>query len=51
VRRSKSWEEFFGEAPLTPAARHDLIRLHGTNPDYLAGMTVEQKEARLDRTP
>ncbi len=49
VRRRGKWEPFFAEAPLSPDARRDLIRLHGTNPDYMAGMTVEQKRAKLDR--
>jgi len=49
VRRRGKWEPFFAEAPLSPDARRDLIRLHGTNPDYMAGMTAEQKRAKLDR--
>ena len=40
-------DEFFAKAPLSRAARRDLIRLHGQNPDYMAGMTVEQKIAKL----
>jgi spermidine dehydrogenase len=49
VRRGGKWEQFFGDAPLTSDARRDLIRLHRTNPDYLAGLTVEQKIAKLER--
>jgi spermidine dehydrogenase len=41
------WDQFFAKAPLSEAARRDLIRLHGTNPDYLAGKTTEQKLALL----
>jgi spermidine dehydrogenase len=41
------WPEFFAKAPLTDAARKDLIRLYGKNPDYMAPMTVEQKRAKL----
>ena len=41
------WPEFFAHAPLSDAARQDLIRLHGKNPDYMAGMTAEQKIAKL----
>ena len=44
---SKPWDRFFGEAPLSDAARRDLIRLHGRNPDYLPGMTVEEKTRLL----
>ena len=28
-------------------ARKDLIRIYGKNPDYMAGMSEEQKKARL----
>jgi spermidine dehydrogenase len=41
------WPEFFAKAPLTEAARRDLIRLYGKNPDYMAPMTVEQKMSKL----
>jgi spermidine dehydrogenase len=50
VRRGGKWEQFFAEAPLSGDARRDLIRIHGTNPDYMAGMTVAQKIAKLERT-
>jgi spermidine dehydrogenase len=49
VRRSPKWDEFFASAPLTDAARRDLIRLHGKNPDYLPGLSAEQKIAKLSR--
>jgi spermidine dehydrogenase len=39
--------EFFVKAPLSDAARRDLIRLHGKNPDYMAGLGVEEKRAKL----
>jgi spermidine dehydrogenase len=41
------WPDFFAKAPLSENARKDLIRIHGRNPDYLSGHTVEQKEAKL----
>jgi spermidine dehydrogenase len=44
-----SWEAFFARAPLSEAARRDLVRLYGTNPDYLHGKTVAQKIALLSR--
>jgi spermidine dehydrogenase len=39
--------DFFERAPLSDAARKDLIRIHGKNPDYMAGMSQEQKRAAL----
>jgi spermidine dehydrogenase len=42
------WDQFFARAPLTEAARRDLTRIYsGKNPDYLAGLSVEQKTAKL----
>jgi spermidine dehydrogenase len=40
---------FFDQVPLNEAARKDLVRIHGRNPDYMAGMTEEQKRAKLAR--
>jgi len=45
----RPWAEFLAEAPLSEAARRDLLRLHGKNPDYLPGLSVEEKKARLAR--
>jgi spermidine dehydrogenase len=41
------WPEFFAQAPFSEQARQDLIRVHGRNPDYMAGLSVDAKEARL----
>ncbi|MEZ5291160.1 MAG: NAD(P)-binding protein [Vicinamibacterales bacterium] len=43
------WDQFFSKAPLSDAARRDLTRIFGRNPDYLAGKTTAQKEALLAR--
>jgi spermidine dehydrogenase len=43
------WDQFLAKAPLSDAARRDLIRLHGKNPDYLAGKSVKHKLALLAR--
>jgi spermidine dehydrogenase len=39
--------EFLQKAPLSEAARKDLIRIHSKNPDYMAGMGDEEKKAKL----
>jgi len=39
----------FENVPLSPAAQRDLARVHGKNPDYMAGMTVDEKKTRLAR--
>jgi spermidine dehydrogenase len=41
--------DFFAKAPLSETARKDLIRLHGKNPDYMAGMNDHEKRAKLAR--
>jgi spermidine dehydrogenase len=41
------WKDFFALAPLSDEARSDLIRLHGKNPDYMAGLTADEKKAKL----
>jgi spermidine dehydrogenase len=43
------WKTFFEKAPLSEAARKDLTRLHGKNPDYLADMNEEEKKSKLGR--
>jgi spermidine dehydrogenase len=43
------WKTFFEKAPLSEAARTDLIRLHGKNPDYMAGFSAHEKRAKLAR--
>ncbi len=42
--------EFFAKAPLSEAARRDLVRLYTENIDYLPGLTPEQKQSALERT-
>jgi spermidine dehydrogenase len=43
------WKSFFEKAPLPASVRMDLIRLHGKNPDYMTGLTQEEKKAALAR--
>jgi len=40
---------FFQHVPVSEAARKDLIRIHGKNPDYLAGMPLDEKRQKLAR--
>ena len=47
VRGNPHLPDFFAKAPLSDAARKDLIRLHGKNPDYMAGMSADEKRAKL----
>ncbi len=47
VKGNPRLPQFFAKAPLSEAARKDLIRLHGKNPDYMPGMSVHEKRAKL----
>ncbi len=47
VKGNPRLPQFFANAPLSERARKDLIRLHGKNPDYMAGMSRDEKRARL----
>jgi spermidine dehydrogenase len=42
-------KSFFSKLPLSEEAQRDLARLHGKNPDYMPGLTPEQKQAKLAR--
>ena len=42
-----SWREFLTKTPLTESARDDIVRLHESQVDYLAGLSREQKRDRL----
>ena len=47
VKGNPRLPQFFANAPLSDAARKDLMRLHGKNPDYMAGLTARDKRAAL----
>jgi spermidine dehydrogenase len=47
VKGNPRLPQFFANAPLSDAARKDLIRLHGKNPDYMAGRSAPEKRAAL----
>jgi spermidine dehydrogenase len=40
---------FFDQIPLSAAAQKDLARIFGQNPDYMAGMSADEKKAKLAR--
>ena len=41
------WPEFLAQTPLSDAARRDIARVYNDKVDYLAGLTREQKRAKL----
>lgn len=43
----KPWAQFFAEAPLSPAVRADLTRLHTEVKDYLPGLEAQARAAAL----
>jgi spermidine dehydrogenase len=44
----EAWKRFFAEAPLTPAAKHDLEKLR-LGEDYFPGLSSDEKKARMAR--
>jgi spermidine dehydrogenase len=45
----KPWPQFFAEAPLSPAVRADLTRLHMDKVDYLPGLSPDARAEALKR--
>ena len=44
-----SWADFVAKAPLSEAARADILRIQTGQIDYMPGLTSEQKKDRLSR--
>jgi spermidine dehydrogenase len=44
------WPEFLAKAPLSEVARRDIARVYAEKTDYLAGLSKQQKLAKLAKT-
>jgi spermidine dehydrogenase len=45
--RKRPWEQFFADAPLSPTARAELVRLYTEKRDWLPGLTPEARAEAL----
>ena len=43
------WADYLAKTPLSESVRRDLVRLYEDNRDYLAGMSIEEKRAKLQK--
>jgi spermidine dehydrogenase len=48
--QTELWRRFMAEAPLSDRVKKDLYRLYNESHDYLAGMTIDEKIAKLKAT-
>jgi len=45
--KTRSWDDFLAEAPLSAAARRDIVRIEESTVDYMPGLLSAEKKARL----
>lgn len=50
INQTELWQRFMAEAPLSERAKRDLYRLYNEPRDYLPGLSVEEKIAKLKAT-
>lgn len=48
-RKFQSWTEFLRDAPLSEAARRDIVKIEEADIDYMPGLSSAEKKARLSR--
>ena len=45
--KGRSWSDFLAEAPLSEAARRDIVRIEESKVDYMTSLSSAEKKARL----